>query len=284
MKINQLYPYPVLFRGNNDYINSSFNTEIDVKHSFGEVKITAKFKLINDVIERLIQMNDFVYLIHVECGYTSYRKIFPTNEDQIEIYIRDNLLRGKVVIHSFIVAQNKIKNYSNPLFNKWYQDLTFSIEKGNVIAIGEAVEINLYENPMELLDLPSIITIMKSLKKDYMEVDMYSDNIIIELPEKEYNYYAANAKSILKNTILTAVIVPALVHVFSKIATSNKEDLEGYTWYQVLEKIFADNQLKIEDVGTDSLSALKAAQLVLRKPYKATLEEIEKFLISRGEE
>jgi len=42
-------------------------------------------------------------------------------------------------------------------------------------------------------------------------------------------------------------------------------------------KIFDENNFQIEDVGTDSLSALKAAQMVLRKPLKTSFEEMEKL-------
>lgn len=284
MKINTYYPYPVLYAANDDYQDSSFQAEVDIENVFGEVKITARFHLQNPEIERLIHSNHCVYLIHVECGYTSYRNKFITTEEEIVINIPADLLRGKVNIHTFIVANTRIENYTNASFNEFFQGETFNLDKGNIMAIADAVEINLYEDPTELLNLPSIVTIMKSKKNEYMHVDMYSDNIVIGLPEKEYELYAANAKSLLKNTILTAVIVPTLVYVFSTIATSSKDDLEGYMWYQVLEKIFADHGRRIDEVGTDSLSPLEAAQMILRKPYKSTFEEIEKFLISRSED
>ena len=77
------------------------------------------------------------------------------------------------------------------------------------------------------------------------------------------------------------IIVPCLTEVFSKVA-ENREDLEGYIWFQVMEKIFKENNYNFEDVGTERLSALKAAQLVLRKPIKTSFEEIDK--LSRTED
>lgn len=284
MKINPSYPYPVLYAENDDYKNSSFTVNIDVNHFFGDVKIRAAFHLQNEEIERLINKEQCVFTLHIECGQTSYRSIFTTMEKKLEVTIPAKSLRGKVTIHSFIVANEPIPQYTNASFNEFYQGLSFNLEKGNIVAIGEAVDVNLYEDPTELLNLPSIVKITKSLKNDYMEVDMYSDLIVIELPEYEYNEYAANANSGLKQTILTAVIVPALVYVFSRISVSNKEDLAGFTWYQVLEKIFADSGLRIEQVGTDSLPALRAVQMILRRPYKAFFEEINKFLMIRSEE
>ncbi|MBY0147760.1 hypothetical protein [Neobacillus niacini] len=276
MKINHSYPYPVLYMNNDDYMDSSFNTKIQVYESFGEVKIHADFELINQGIQDLIDNHYGVYLIHIECGQTSYRQAFQSSKKTVDISIPTSVLRGKILIHSFIIASEKIENYQNQLLNDWFKDIAISFEKGNLLAIGDAIETTLFEENLELLNLPSIAKVTKSNKNEFMEVDIHSNFITISLPEYEYNQYASNANSRLKNTILSTVIVPSLVYVFSKLQ-DNREDLEGYTWYQVLEKIFADNNVNIHDVGTDSLSALKAAQMVLRKPLKTSLEEIEKL-------
>jgi hypothetical protein len=276
MKINSSYPYPVLYMNNDDYKKTSFSTKIDVKEAFGEVQIHANFHLDNPGIKRLIDSNSCVYLIHIECSQTSYRKAFETNKEFIEISIPTNQLRGKITILSFVIAKEVIHNYTNEYLNEWYKDIPFTFEKGNILAIGEAIETTLIDDNTEFLNLPSIVTVTKSLKNDYMDVDIHSNNITIYLPEYEYNQYAMSANSMLKNTILAAVIVPALVYVFSKISESGG-DLEEYTWYQVLERIFQENNYRLEDIGTDILSPLKAVQLVLRKPLKASFEEMEKL-------
>jgi hypothetical protein len=276
MKINTSYPYPVLYMNNEDYTKSNFSTVLHVNDSFGSVQIRTEFELDNPGIKQLIEDRLCVFLIHIECPHTSYRKAFETYQDSLEISIPNNELRGKLLIHSLIVAKERIQNYTNDLLNVWYKGIKVSFEKGNLLAIGEAIETTLFEDHTELLNLPSIITVTKSLKTEFMDVDIHSDNIIVSLPEYEYNQYAGSSNSLLKNTILSTVIVPSLVFVFSKVR-ENRGDLEQYTWYQVLEKIFAENNHRLEDVGTDLLSPLKAAQLVLRKPLKSSFEEIEKL-------
>lgn len=44
-----------------------------------------------------------------------------------------------------------------------------------------------------------------------------------------------------------------------------------------MEKIFSENNIQIDEVGSDKLPALKAAQMILRKPIKSSFEEIERF-------
>lgn len=281
MKISSAYPYPVLYMNNDDYKDSSFSTRIEVAESFGEVKIYAHFQLDNSRIKELINRQQAIFLIHVECGQTSYRQAYESFHESLEISISSNKLRGKIHIHSFIIAKVRITEYTNVSLSDWYKGFPITFEKGNLIAIGEAIETTLFEDNTELLNLPSIVTVTKSIKNEFLEVDIHSNNITISLPEYEYSLYARNAGSRLKNTIISAVIVPALVYVFSKIRES-RGDLEEYTWYQVLEKIFDENNHKLEDVGSDTFSALKAAQMVLRKPLKTSFEEIEK--INRAEE
>ncbi|SFC95070.1 hypothetical protein [Bacillus sp. UNCCL81] len=276
MKLNSSYPYPVLFEGNDDYINSEFNVDIAVDESFGELKITTNFKLQNEELEHLIHKEMAVYMIHIECPQTSFRKAYNSTEEILNIAIKSSEIRGKVIIHSFVVALKNIENYTNIFLNEWYKDSLITFEKGNFLAIGDAIEVTLLEENIEHMNLPSIVSIHKSDTNEFMEVDLSSSNINILLPKYEYEQYANASNSNLKSTILSMVIMPCLTHTFSQIA-ENSEDYEDNLWYQVMKKLFKDNGYDIADVGSDTLPPLKATQLVLRKPVKTSFEEISKF-------
>lgn len=275
MKINASYPYPVLYINNDDYVDSSFSSNIQVKKSFGDVVIEVTFQLDNKRIRQLIDSDDCVYSVHIECGQTSYRSVFNTKSEVKTISIPSDQLRGKVFIHSFVLADRSIDNYTNPKLNDWYQGIPISFDIGSIISIGSAIETTLYENNEEMLNLPSIISVTSLSKGEYMEVDLSQDLIVVSLPKYEYEQYIHHRKSLLKDTILASVFMPVLVQVFSSI--NQEYDFEESTWYQVLEKIFAENNIRIEDVGTDSFPALQAAQMILRKPMKTSFEEIENF-------
>jgi len=273
MKINSSYPYPVLYEYNDDYVETTFVSNFEILDSFGQVHISADFTLDNQKIINMIDKGSCVYLIHIECPQTSYRKEFTTTKNRMDIYVPSNEVRGKLNVHSFIIANENIENYKNEYLNDWYRKVPISYEKGNLMAIGKALELTIFEDNYDLLNLPSIVTVTKSLKNKYMDVDFYSNNITILLPEKDYKFYASSANSTLKKTILSMVIAPALLYVFSRLG-SNSEDLEDYTWYQTLKKIFEENNHKLEDVGTENLSPLKATQLILRNPINSSFEEI----------
>lgn len=283
MRINPSYPYPVLAKNNDDYEYSTFNAHIDVRDEFGELILEVTFMLDNDEIKKLIEINDCVYAIHVACSPTSYRQVYKTTQENLLIKIPIKELRGKIEIHTFILANNKIENYSNASLNDWYEGIPLTLEKGNIVSIGDVIETTLFQDNMELLDLPSIVDIAQSETHDVMEVELGSNQITIFLPEYEYVQYVYNAHLLLKSTIMSTVIFPALIQVLSKV-NENPLDYEEYTWYQVLEKIFEENNMRLEEVGTDSLSALSAAQKILRNPLKESFEEIEKINKMREEE
>lgn len=211
MKISTSYPYPVLFKNNDDYVDSSFNVDINVSESFGELNITASFQLDNNELMNLVNLGDCSFTIHVECGQTSFREIYLTNREIEEIRIPSNQLRGKVEINSFVIANKEIQNYTNSKLNDWYKGVPITFEKGNILAIGNAIETTLFEDDKDLLNLPSIVKVTQSEKNEYIEVDMTQDLLIVSLPKYEYEQYIYNRKSLLKNTILSNVFLPALV-------------------------------------------------------------------------
>ena len=277
MKISSSYPYPVIQEDNDDYEGSYFDVEFDVNESFGELKIYAKVQLDDPVVQGLIDEGRATFMVHVECPKTSYRQAFKFQDKYFDMSIPTKGLSGKVEIHSFIVAIDAIDHYQNNRLNEWFQDMPIKFEKGNFLAIGNAIEVMLNEDNTDLLNLPSIINIQRAKKNEYMTVDMTSNNIQIYLPSKEYDLYANHAKTMLKNTIISFVILPSLVQVFNDVATIGKEEFEHLVWYQVLDRIFEENNYDFSRVGTDSFPALQAAQMVLRKPVQASFNEIEKL-------
>lgn len=278
MKISNSYPYPVLHSENDDYINSSFEIDYSIHQSFGDIRIESTFNLQDSIIKEFIQSGEAVFLLHVSCPQTSYRKSFKTSDTNMTVDILDKSLRGKVFIHTFITVQKPITDYKNPSLNDWFKNVPINFDKGNYLAIGKSVEVTLNEDDTELMNLPAVVDIRKAHKNEFMEIDLYSDNLTISLPPAEYDSYQRNAGTSLKFTILSMVILPSLTQVFSQL-TKNHSDLESYVWYQVMERIFRENGKNFEDVGTDKLPPLKAAQLVLRKPLKNSFEEIDKFSI-----
>ncbi|MGE7666649.1 hypothetical protein ACQKMN_13150 [Ureibacillus composti] len=276
MKFNGSFPYPVLTSENDNYKKSSFETTIEAEKSFGQLYINLKCSLQDRQIAELIAGEKARYALHIECPQTSFRQIYQSEQPNITAKIPDNALRGKIDVHPFILASTKIEDYTNPNLDDFYQGYPITFEKGNILALGEAVEVVLFEEDEESHNLPSIVTVRRVEKEKVMTVDIDSDQIIIKLPKVEYDQYAINASSRLKETILSVVILPSLVDVFYRLK-DNSEDYAEYKWYQVLTSIFEKNNRPLSQVINGTLSPLEAAQMVLQQPLEKAFNEIKKF-------
>ncbi|MDM5332129.1 hypothetical protein QUF56_02600 [Ureibacillus composti] len=276
MKFNGSFPYPVLTPENDNYKKSSFETTIEAEKSFGQLYINLKCSLQDRQIAELIAEEKAKYALHIECPQTSFRQIYQSEQPNITAKIPDNVLRGKIDVHPFILASTEIEDYTNPNLDDFYQGYPITFEKGNILALGEAVEVVLFEEDEELHNLPSIVTVRRVEKEKVMTVDIDSDQIIIKLPKVEYDQYAINASSRLKETILSVVILPSLMDVFYRLK-DNSEDYAEYKWYQVLTRIFEKNSRPLSQVINGTLSPLEAAQMVLQQPLEKAFNEIKKF-------
>jgi len=276
MKFNNSFPYPVLSSENDNYTNSKFGTSIEVQKSFGQLYINLKCDLQDATISQLITEGKAKYALHIECPQTSFRQIFQSEEPYIIAAIQDNRLRGKVDVHPFILANQRIENYENLSLNEFYKGFPITFEKGNILALGEAVEFTLFEEDEESQNLPSIVTIRRSESAKDMVVSLNSPQIIIELPKHVYDNYAQNAGSRLKETILSLVILPALIDVFYALK-EDSADYSEYKWYQVLEQIFKKNNVPFNHIVDGTLPVLKAAQMVLQNPLEKAFVEIQKI-------
>ena len=276
MKFNNAFPYPVLSVENDDYIGSTFATTIDVQKTFGQLNINLSCNLQDATIASLIADGKVKYALHVECPQTSFRKIYQSDEAKIVASISENQLRGKIDVHPFILANEKIEGYTNTNLNDFYSDTPITYEKGNILALGEAVEVTLFEDDLESQNLPSIVTIRRSESAKEMVVSLNSQQIIIELPKAIYDQYSLNAGSRLKETILSMVILPSLIEVFYTLK-EDSADYHEYKWYQVLEQIFKKNNIPLTHVIDGTIPVLKAAQLVLQNPLEKAFKEIQKL-------
>lgn len=277
MKFNPALPYPVLSKGNDSYNSSSFDAKVIAKKSFGQLVLEAEFSLNNAGLQDLINQGKAIFALHYECPQTSYRGLVKGTNETLTIKIDEQKLRGKMDVHSFIIANDRIVDYLNADWNSFYKKFPITYEKGNTLAFGGAAEIILHEEAAEEQNFPSIVTIQRADNREYMGIELGNNQILILLPGQLYKKYAKYGSSRLKDTILSMVILPALIDVFH-IIKADSDSYEDNRWYQVLEQIFENNHVPFERVLNDQMPVIEAAQLVLRNPLFASFNEVEKFL------
>ena len=272
--INRLYPYPVLWKNNDDYINSSFDCDIDIKRSFEVVTIQVKFKLKNKLIDELIENGRAEYLVHIESPATSYRLIKTSAQKEIYFDLKDKYLLGTVSLCPFVVVKEKIENYYNPKFNLDYEGITFSLDIGNILAIGSQYKFTVEKNSEELADVPSIFTVYKREDDDSidMKVEINSDKIRIGLNRDVYENYnqIVSLQMSMIETVNTAILFPVLIYVVEQLK-ERTEEYEDYRWFQALKRMLEKNSIELEDAVGDDESIVLAQKIMYMPISKALL-------------
>lgn len=269
-----LFPYPVLSRELDDYVDSDFVTDLNlIQNTSSKVNLEVQFSLNNETLAELIQEGKAVYAVHLEGVSSSYRKLHKLNpaESSITIELNADYVSRKLDVNTMIIANQEIKNYHNPKFNTDYYGDTFFIDtvyKGDILAFDTMVELNIKFSNKENPNAKSMIRIAAK-DQQYMSVDSDGDVIQVYLPKKAHAAYInlSHASETKQKLLLVTVVLPALSYVINQIKHGEIEnDREWFlTLSDMLEKLNYDsNSIKTAD-------SLKVAQQLLDFPFEDAL-------------
>lgn len=278
---NRLYPYPVLAAFNDDYIDSSFRTEVEDAREGFEIVFNVQSWLENDDLCKMIRSGEAEFLYHIECSRTGYRAINISDKYQEAIRISDSLLNGEVHFCSFVVAKKELHNYVNSKFNPDNNDPVALIEKGGILAIGTQTNFNIIKRTTDLLatSSPFKIVLNPDDSVNNMVVEYESEKRIrIKLCRKDMaNYKAMVGSGEVTDILNSAIVVPALVYVLTELSHQDADALEAnysdLIWYQAikesLKKNFNMDIFKLSEANTYEL-----AQKMLKIPINSALENL----------
>ena len=273
---SDLFPYPVLSNELDDYINSSFEVEINQeKISVNRIKLSFEFKLDNAELNSLIEEEKASFAIHIEGESSSYRKLAYLTKDEYKysVELESKTTPKKLFVHFMVIAKEKIHNYSNKNFNKDYygDDLVIEqIEKGSILAYDTMAELNIDFSNDDNGSLKSMIRVAE-FDENYMEVDFDSDVIQINLPKKSYIAYVnlSNSSQERQKLLLVTIILPALTMAIEKIKYGEID--ETVEWVVSLGYLLKKINLDIESIRDSDYNSMKIAQQLLDCPLENVL-------------
>ena len=273
---SDLFPYPVLSNELDDYINSSFEVEINQeKISVNRIKLSFEFKLDNAELNSLIEEEKASFAIHIEGESSSYRKLAYLTKDEYKysVELESKTTPKKLFINFMVIAKEKIHNYSNKNFNKDYygDDLVIEqIEKGSILAYDTMAELNIDFSNDDNGSLKSMIRVAE-FDENYMEVDFDSDVIQINLPKKSYIAYVnlSNSSQERQKLLLVTIILPALTMAIEKIKYGEID--ETVEWVVSLGYLLKKINLDIESIRDSDYNSMKIAQQLLDCPLENVL-------------
>ena len=273
---SDLFPYPVLSNELDDYMNSSFEVEINQeKISVNRIKLSFEFKLDNAELNSLIEEEKASFAIHIEGESSSYRKLAYLTKDEYKysVELESKTTPKKLFVNFMVIAKENIHNYSNKNFNKDYygDDLVIElIEKGSILAYDTMAELNIDFSNDDNGSLKSMIRVAE-FDENYMEVDFDSDVIQINLPKKSYIAYVnlSNSSQERQKLLLVTIILPALTMAIEKIKYGEID--ETVEWVVSLGYLLKKINLDIESIRDSDYNSMKIAQQLLDCPLENVL-------------
>lgn len=283
---HKLYPYPVLRSDSDDYVNSSFTFNVTVSKELREIELSFFFELNNDELLTMIKQGQAEFLVHIECSQTSYRNIIKSADKNCSTRILEKHLNGKVTICAFIVAIQTIPTYKNSDFNSDYANITFSLDKGSIIAIAGQYDLNVVKDVEELARVPSIFTICKYAadSEESMKIELDRDKITVALSAQSFQDYKllTNMPRLLP-VFHAMVIVPALIYAFERMRNDGIEEYQDRRWFMAMKKTLAKHEIPLNEKTLEDVPSYELAQKLLDLPIDRALNAITSFDDSEDE-
>lgn len=270
---DKLYPYPVISKNSKQYLSSKFEVLTDVKKVGYQAKFEFLSELTNVEIKSLIETGQAIYVYHIECPLSSYRKAFTTVKNEDSFLVDEKKLTGNVKVCSFIVTAEDIIGFSSEDFSSDYRGYRFDLPQGYILAIGDEYNILIDKEKDNLNGVSSIFSvIINHDEKDKSTiVDIENQKIIIKVPKDVYyGYSALYSATYLESIFNSLIVVPVLSHVLStllRIDFNERNVYEGKRWYRSLRRRLKKNfDLEIESETINNLDMFKIAQALVDYP------------------
>lgn len=280
LNANINYPYPVIRDYTEDYKTTTFKGELTVNIQPNNYVIHPNFQISNSGISELLSSGVLTYAIEIQSPSTWFRKLFLVNDNK-PIFLDTTFLHERIELTPCIVAVESFSNFTNDDFEEEYQGMTFDINVGDVIAIGEKRTFDaLYQNDI-IKHGSSIVNIKGNDKLKEIMYD-YSGNVIeIILPIAQHNTYIECGYSKAKYKPLNAILtIPVLVEAISIIAndendSDNSSGYESKSWYKTivvnLKRLAENNEVKYRQLLSKPFAS---AELLLDNNYISALDYI----------
>lgn len=283
---NKLFPYPVLSSGSDDYKDCAFSVELQLKQDGYDYILEVASNLTSQSLLELIQNGKASFVYHLECAQTGFRKVLRTNKSTYKYTLSEKDINGRLEINTFVVAMENVENYTSHEFHDDYQEQTFNIEQGCVLAIGDGLTADISKKIDDLANNPSIFNIVRNADEacQQMLVDLDGQKLIIKLPSEQfYNYKVLNKAPQVQPVINSLTLIPALTYALEylrSIPRDERNDFSNQLWYRTIrktmQKVF---HIDIESDDYNNINSIELAQKLIGNPltnaFNALTEDFE---------
>ncbi len=280
---NRLFPYPVLkSEPHQDYEKSYFRIDFEKENVEFDDKIIFKniqFLTNNDNFRNNVTLGLIDVYVNLECSNTIFRKTIKLGIEPLDYEIKKSELSGQLMITSFAVAKEEIKNYFDDDFSLDYNHTRFSIDKYDILAFDDGYSIDIIHYVQKDDKISSIFIVIPKIddEKDGIEFDYQGMKIHIKVPQLTYNQYD-RLKFIPRhqNLFFSMLAVPILAMSLRELQKENFDDLEiNYKWFisikEVYLKIFNE---ELNKVDFENLDVYKFSQTIFDNTLVKFIDDV----------
>lgn len=278
----KMYPYPVLAYFLDDYKDKhAFDVKItQVKDGF-DTKLVFEATLTNKELLGLVRSRKASFVYHLECSQTGFRKVIRTDKFSLPYVLSNHEVKNIVQICPFIVATKDITSYSSTDFDDDYKGMTFDIEEGCILAVGQQVDADVSDSIDDLANTPSIFSIVQNTDETIkeMKVDGNGDKIVIQLPFNDYYSYKSLSQNPKFEPLLNALtIVPALVFAIEEMKRWDSEEMNRREidcgWFRSIKHVLSKEFNCDVESGLSGMDSMELAQKLIGSPLPSAFAEL----------
>lgn len=262
---NTKYPYPLIRETPEDFEHTVFEGNLEVLRENNGFRVVPSFSVNNESVVSLINDGVFCYAIQLRCRSTYYRSV-EYIKDNNPVFIPSGHVHDLVELCPCIIATQDIDNYYVEDFVTAFKQSPVHIYKNDVVGIGKAIRFRAYYKADEVKKASSIVTIQADDSIDRIKVDMTKPNIIVRLPQSQYDEYIRIGTSTTDQvTLLSAVVsVPVILMALSEIDPDDDSEYADLAWYKslraILDRVAEGDPVKVNSLLEDRLNT---AQMLL---------------------
>ena len=253
------YPYPLLREIPEDFRNSTFDGALEVLREDQGFRVVPHFTVNNDQINNLINAGIFSFAVQIQCRSTYYRTV-EYIKDNNPFFIYGGTVHELVELCPCIIAVQDLEEYINDDFVPAFKVAPVKIFKNDVVGIGNVIRFRAYYKADEVKKANSVITVQADDSIERIQVDLNKPNIIVTLPQVQYDAYMNIGTSTSDQvTLLTGIVsVPVIALALSEIDPDDESDYADLPWYKslrgLLDRLAGGDPAKVSSLLEDKLN------------------------------
>ncbi|MFA6618271.1 MAG: hypothetical protein WCT23_04300 [Candidatus Neomarinimicrobiota bacterium] len=268
---NILFPHPVLGIGNSIKGGADLLRDPIIISNKTHYEVDVKCFHINNKLDELIGHGVAEYLLEATCSNTLYRKVARSNTRTLKLNIPRKYVKGKVKFSVMLVASKAISNYTNDRFHQDFNDFTFNLERGDILAFYKEFDFDADIKYLKLRAASSFMVVQEDPDAEIIRIDLVSNKIIVWMPPEQYKIFAN--PSISKDIRFASIFHASIVLNALMYALYNINEYRKTLWARTIEYRLTLDEFKTLSLD-DNSDISKIAQKLLGDPFKRLLSEV----------